>query len=154
MRQDIQKSAIIEEESLEIYPVEPEIVHKNTLEDEIEVSKHLDTLGVNDYASNTMAFGKRGLRLFELASPPQIDGNLALGTHFYLQRHIFMIFTDVILALLLGNSLWILQSTALSINVSILSFLGVFCPIYFSIIKCFWHIDGIYFLFIISVIWS
>jgi hypothetical protein len=142
MIRQVAKSAIIEEEVPDSHQEFPVELQYDALKQDIQINEKTQE---PDAINAQLSLRKKGLRLIELRSPPQIDGNLSLGTHYYLQRHIFMIFTDVILSLLLGNSLWILQSTALAIDVSILCYLGTFCPIYFSIIKCFWHVDGIYF---------
>ncbi len=163
MRQNnVSKSAIVEEDFFELanHEVLPLELQNNALEDDIQIAKqHAVVEGSSTLDDKEMRLVellvKRGMRLIELRSPPQIDGNLSLGTYYYLQRHVFMIFTDVILALLLGNSLCILQSTALAMDISILSFLGTFGPIYFTIIKCFWHVDGIsVFYSNFSIIWS
>ncbi len=141
MRNDkILNSAIIED-ATELYPLQDTSIScKN--EDSVLKSKE------------NIILCKNKRELFRFKTQPQIDGNLSLGTLFYLQRHVFMIFTDVILVLLLSNSIWTLYSTALSIDISILSYLGVYCPIYFSIIKCFWHLDGKFIQLKYSIIWT
>ena len=135
------KSTILQESDYNSFLVESSNLEMDYSNQDI---KGINSQAVVSIDTKGNAARRNIIKLFELKSPPQIDSNESLG-YFYLQRHLSMIFTDVILALLLGNSLWSLQSTALSIDFSILSYLGVFCPIYFSIMKCFWQIDCIYY---------
>ncbi len=139
----IKKSTILEETDNNTFIVESSALDMNIPNEDIKRIGQNSEVVVNNEKSNSTK--KNIVKLFELKSPPQIDINESLGCHFYLQRHLGMIFTDVILVLCLGNSIKSLQSTALSIDFSILSYLGVFCPIYFSIITCFWQSDCKYF---------